>query len=1117
MGISKKTLILAIGATAASISCAQNFPNTLELGHSSVDLLRVRAGALGIPLKHSNVLAGTLDLTLGARHLRQGTDYTADLEAGLVYLLVKASEGDVLSATYRYTGDGKTASSGGGLKMNFGSGSNLLKLGLGVAERDANGSVYTSNVFGLGNQFKLGSNVRMKSLLFHSQRSNESDFTSNQTLGGQFLSQGISANLGGGEIGLNYQSVGRNFTGFGQLKSEDLDGRDLSTLRRQIGFTTTQFAAKNIQLFGLKFSGDKKNIADGSSRLQWDSLNVEKGGLKLGYSTRKSSQSFGRYGDLFEQDRDQLQRESGLTFSKFTFGTSNLQGEQYRVGNGDQAINRSSVQLKFGGSLFEAKTQKVDAGFGRFSSLRDAESGQWAREAGLERNSLSFSNGNKFSVSRLNLSDVGGKSNHSDIHLQNKGLSFDQFVLNSDSGFRSLGNLTAEETDLLSSRYASIIGPAGSYNPGMRGQFAGASGLDRKWSRLAFSGSRFGVETTFGQVSQGESAVTASSWAVTGSNFSAKWGSQSSDVGFNRFNNLMEFERQKLGTLAGVNTHNISASFTPTGKSFNFSSLDASAGSEKAMRHALSFSTGALKLSTNRRAVSAGFSGAGQLVDPEAGMLAQLVGRNQSDTSVSFAPNNKFAFSSNFQSNQAASGTQGQTSSDLRLLWALNPKLGLDLQSRRFVNQFDANRADEINSDRFGLNFTGTKLGTFSFGGEVTSQGGQGSTLSSYRRFNGGWGLNFGKTSFSASGDAFYYNDGNFEKAFVGTLSHQLSNRMGLSVTHNFTDKVEDQSDRTHRDLGFWYDFGGGVKLNFGSSRDLAGGAAGSYRQDWGLTGGNIGALAIGPSRYQEARQDGLNTGATSGWSLSSNRKLRIGPISNLNFFVRGDAQTQSKSLQAENRGYGFSGNLGKLLLSSDYRSQIEVSNQQRWISRGFQAAYETQALTAKFDYRLRTGSNGYSALTRNYQISARLGNGFSLSNQMVTLPEQANGGILLGSQIQDFRNNEWKLNWSGPKFEISGTYLERFQNKWLTRTSGLTFNLEKMAHAPLSFFYGMEQGSTGSTRMGGQRFSFAWTPKPSYKQAFNISVSNFSRVGVVPNPGNPLGLNLNLEYSLRF
>lgn len=1096
---------------------------------NSVDIVTVKPGLFAYPLRHAGVVPGSESVDLGGKTLVAGRDYVLDSAAGTLALRTRARVGESLVVSYQYSASApQTTSSATGSNafgLNFSAIPDRLgfNFGMGIAERTADGTVATSNVFGLGNNFSSGSS-KLKGRFLHSDRTSFGQVDGSVPTSGnakaQFIDQMFQTAAFGGGLSLNYRSIGNGFSGFSQLRGGDYSDSEIGQLQREIGLRRTGFTANGLNFGGLKFSGADNRVMDSGKGIRWQQYSLKQGSSEFSFSNRSVDTAFSRFGDLGEQDRDALSREAGMNFRSLGFKSSQLNFSQnVTQDQSGNAIQRQSIAMSHFGLNLQLSNQSIDSGFNRFGSLRDEQRGQWSREAGLSRNNLSLqSKSFGFSTEKLSTAQAGAQ--RLDTFAQWGGLRIDHLNDRADTGFNMLPNLAAEELDRRIKRIGELSTNGYGYNPGLRGVYAGAAGLDRSWTNLSFAekGRSFGFRQ--GAVEDGNNRAASREFSVQLPGVKAQSFRSNIDSGFNRIWNLMDFERSKFGFMSGLRTGGDSLSLSHGNRSFEFSRLMANIGESQAGRTKVGWSSPGLSFSANWRNVDSSFTNAGQLVDPEAGVLAQLIGRSQRDLSLSWNPNQRFGFSGNLNQVRNLSTGELLTSEQRRLQLGLDRKNQLSIeQARTFQGIAGLDPVMNFSMTRLGWSSDFGANGKLSLSAESANQGGKLSILPSYQRAGGLFERSFGSsTKLRLETDQYRYANGEQESVQNMSIEHRLTKNFGLSASSNRVDRYGQSADQTNRSLGFWLDLGGGVVLRMGQNRQLNGTGNGTINQNWSLSGGSLGFLNVGQSGYQDDRIDASRTQSNSNWSVQTGRGLNFGVLKNLRFSLAGDARNASMVTQVENRQYGVSGEFLGAKVGMDYRSQLDPGSQQRAAVRGYhlEFGHSNTFIAGKFDYRLRTLPNGASALTRSYDLAVNMGHGLRAVNQMVTLPEQQNGGILLGSQNLNFRKNEWKVTKDGLAPYL--TYTEQFLNGQLSRISGFGSDLAKIDGIPsVTFFYGMEQSSQGSNRAGSQRFSFTFTPKQGPNQAFSMSFTNLSRVGVVPNPGSPVGVSLQLEYRLRF
>ncbi|MEQ1821759.1 MAG: hypothetical protein ABL949_04565, partial [Fimbriimonadaceae bacterium] len=126
-------------------------------GTPTIDLVILKGNQPGVPLRFGSIVAGSESVTFNGRKLERGKDYQMDYAAGVVYLMRAQRAGQSLTVSYRYE-PGKQATQTG--RTNFAAtlptykfdltpdGSMTAVVGFGLAERQSDGNVVMSNLYG---------------------------------------------------------------------------------------------------------------------------------------------------------------------------------------------------------------------------------------------------------------------------------------------------------------------------------------------------------------------------------------------------------------------------------------------------------------------------------------------------------------------------------------------------------------------------------------------------------------------------------------------------------------------------------------------------------------------------------------------------------------------------------------------------------------------------------------------------------------------------------------------------------------------------------------------------------------------------------------------------------
>jgi hypothetical protein len=1110
---------------------------------------------MGVPLRHGGVIAGSEQVTLNGRRLKRGDDYSMDNDAGIVYLLCPNKPGQSVSVSYRYepsrSGVGEPVQAGSlvPMRMNFGSGNSIgMTLGLGLAERTTDGQVLSTNIFGWNNNFNLGGNS-LNGLMLVGERTQQNaksafEYQANNMAPGQgkshLIMQSLAGVLGGGKFKLDYQDISGNFGGFSAVRANGYSSDVANQMAKEKGLKRLGFSMDNVQLGGLGFSNSYRTVGNEKGGIKWSDFGINAGSLTLNYKSQQVGERFDRFNDLAETNREQLAREAGLTrqamdvawklgFGALSYSTSAI------TDTASKGINRTD--LKFTGSKFNFNmgNQVVEQGFNRFSSLNDVQAGQWGREVGLKRNwmafdALAFGAGSQpLKFSQYSIDSPSGGIENLDASAGGSKWSFEHIKRNVDRGFTALPNLTPQEIGDNMAAISKMYVKGGVPITGdMAGFYLQSPGLSRDFTRVNFkpsSGWDFGFESL--KMQGIEDGGRVNNLSLSGAGVNLAFREQKFGEKFNELTRLMQFEQQRLGTLAGLDRTDFSVKAKMRGGSnLAFNNTNAETANGGLDRHSLSYTDRTMQLNVNHRKVGPNFNAISQLLDPEAGMLAQMIGFNQTDYSFKWQamPNlfidaaswdgfsdtlNQRRMASNLLVNWGpAKGTQFQfqrTSSDsnnpLDLLLA-------NLLQRMSFNQ-DFGKAGVLRYTQQEMNFAGTQS-------SVPSN--KMSDLSYEAKLSGNTNL---KTQLVNTD----YADGNSEKVQSHTINTELTKRAGLSLTNTTIARSGAAPDEKKTNMGFWVNLWNGVRLNVGVNDGLNNTGSSVTQHTVSLTPGTIGNMQVGSANYAaNTWEQGNRTQANSNISLSSVKPFNLGFFKELKFNIGQDTAADNGAWLKENKSLAFSGKVGSNAFGFNYFSQMN-NLQQRGVDRTFTfatAQSTTAKLRANLIYKQRTLPDNTEIAMRNFSIIAQPWKDVLICNEMVTNPELPRGDVLLGSMPQPMRVNKWKLDYlRDPNFKISGTWEEQRNDDtdMLSRMGGVTFTMFEKSGSPVSLFLGVEQTGGGQLpRHLANRWALRFDQKPGPNQALSLFIGNITYGGTL-NPGEKARGNLSadIQYQYRF
>jgi hypothetical protein len=1125
-------------------------------GKLSVDLMFTKPDALGVTLRHGAIIAGSVEVSLDGHKLQPGQDYNIDLDSGVVYLLVQTKPGAAVSTSYRYDPSRAGASTGvsaSGLvpmKMDFGGGNSLgITLGMGLAERTADGSVMSSNIFGWSNSFSLGGNAALTGLMLVGERTQQQatsafEYQGKTVAPGQgkshLIMQNLGTSVGGGTISFNYQDVSQNFGGFSAVQANGYSAEVANQLAKEKGLKRMGFSMDKVNLGGLGFTNSYRTVGDQTGGIKWEDFGINAGGLSLNYKSQAVSQKFARFADLAEANRDQLARETGMSRKSmdaaYKLGAAGSLSYSNSVISDDtlgKGIDRSDFRLTSSRFNFDLGSQDVQAGFTRVSSLNDAEAPQWGKEIGLARKWMAFdstvlgtgSKPLKFSQSSVN-SPTGGMKNL-DASVGAKGWGIEHYRRQVDPGFTALPNLKPDEINANIAAITNMYQKGGMPVTGdMAGTYFQSPGLTRDFTRVTVSPTskwNFGFDSLRMQGQQDTALVN--SFTMQGGGLNLSYRHEDLGKGFSELTKLMPFEQQKLGLLPGLDRTDLSldANFRKGGK-LSFGQTSASTATGGLDRQTLAYADRTMQFSMNSRSVGPNFTQVNQLVDPEAGILAQMVGLHQSDASLKWQVNSGLHIDASSWSGMNDTLTQKRNLSNVLVNWGPNKGTNFEFQrsSSDSNNPFDALLANILQRMSFAENMG--KAGTLKF----TQQNMQydptvsklpdakTSDLSYETKLNAATSLKTEQISTS-------YADGNHESTSANTLSTELSKKAGLSFTDIATQRTGAAPSERKHNVGFWMTLWGGVKFNLGMNDNLNDAGTSATSHTMSLTPGSIGNMKVGSANYvANSWQQGDRTQANSTISLSTVKPFNFGILKELKMNIGQDTAADNGAWLKENKTLGLAGKVGKNAFGYNYFGQMNNLGQ-RGADRTFTFATdqsEKSPLRANLLYKFRTMPGDQNIAIRNFSVTARPWKGLELTNEMVTNPELPRSDLLLGSLPQPIRVNKWKLDYSrDPNCKISGSWEEQRNDDTnsLSRLGGLTFTLYEKTGSPISIFVGVEQAGGNVPDHTANRWSLRWDQKPGPNQALSLFVGNVTYGGTLFTGEKHANLSVDFQYQYKF
>lgn len=1125
---------------------SQNAVQPTVGGVGAVDLVQLSRVTLGVPLRHAGIVVGSEHVDLNGRDLRKGDEYSIDYGAGIIYLKVTPRVGDAVRVSYRYDpAKANATSSGGGVpnfRLNLTPGGQIgFVAGLGVAERTADGRVLSSNVFGFNTNFSMGpkSSGSLKGVVFFSDRQAVDSQSliapeatgSDQGGSSHAILQDLNTSVGkGGKISLSYQDIGKGFTAMNAFSGAGYTDGQVGQLGKEKGLKRFGFGLTDIGVDGFKFSNGLKVVQDGKNSITWRSGGIKVGDFSFGYTSQKVDRGFTRFRDIAEGDRDQLGREAGMARLGFAGGFGKQFGfnsSKIDDGNGN-SIQRRELSLDMLGFKYRMGDQYVQSGFGRIASLKPEEQALFRTESGLRRDWMSFSIAGKanqaspFSFASNNVRSDGGEYRATDLNLNAGGISIEHSNRDISQGFGHTGSLQPQEILDDLNKVARMYDPNGiPIRPEDRQRYIQQSGIGRSLWRIGLAplkGWSAGFQTLRLKGRQDGADVLSAFLKGKGASFTFR--SERIGKDFNELNGLMLFERDRLGIM----TNFAKTDWTVETKNFQLSQMVAKRGDSVASRGSLHASGKTFDLSVNQRRVDAAFADVNQIVDPEKDLLASLIGQKGTQAKLQWRPWRGMSINAESVDLTGSGIQRNRDFKNLDIQW--NPRKGTEL-GYLYVK----NRTDDPTQLLF---YSGLERFTLK---QDLGHGLQFRFLDEKQQFDGTWTNqpNASKQFFALAGPInkttkfgiershTTYDDGTSETVQANTLQTQLSPKAGLSVTQTTADRPGTAGDERHGDVGAWLILPNGMKLTYGYVRNLNGQGTGNNDENVSITGGTVGNVQVGDSGYIEKNWDADHRRvAQSNLSLSSVKPFKMGLLHNFKWNFGFNALRDRGAWQAENRNFAFSADLGSNSIAYEYKSQI-WSNQMRGIDRTFKFSTDqspNRFFTASVFYKLRTLPWDAQVMIRDYNFTLRPTKNMELTHQLLTNPDRANGGVLLGSMATPERRNVWKLDYKANQnftFGASWQEIRNDQNHALSRVAGVNATLFNANGSPLRLFFGVDEQAGNVERRTTYRYSIDFTQRAGPNQSFSFTLGNMAFEHSIAAGQHRNNWTGRLDYTLRF
>lgn len=539
-------------------------------------------------------------------------------------------------------------------------------------------------------------------------------------------------------------------------------------------------------------------------------------------------------------------------------------------------------------------------------------------------------------------------------------------------------------------------------------------------------------------------------------------------------------------------------------------------------RQTISYRDKGIEFDFNTRAVDGAFQGLHTFADPERDLFRVLAGYRAQEGRLRWSPSKSLRIESDlWRWDEILGGRDRQTERTL-VRWL--PDSMTSIQALTTEHRFGSAEGDEINQRGQTLTISRdiSKFGRLTLSQDSQSFDGKSETQpdSTTRSVSFEAKLN-PKTGFKTQQSETIFEDGKRTTVLSNTLSTDLNKRTGVSVTQTNVNRDGDQADETHRQYGFWYDFGKGIKFNYGYQRALVG-EEGDLKSVMEVTPGDVAGVKVGSAHYSQNRQDGKRDQTFGRFSFGSVKPMNWGILKDVTFSFNADTHRDHWRWQKENRSMSFAASHAAMGFGFDYSSQIAPSGE-RAIDRFFSFTTDRTGkadFQASFKYGVRTLPSDESVLIRDYSFSWKPADNVVLKHAMVTNPLAARNGVLLGTFFQPLRTNSWTLDIQNSKAFKGGFFWKENMDEarsLITREGGVSFVLNASNPSPLHLSYGVQQVMERGQKRTAHKFGFMFNQRPGPNQSWNLMFENLNWQHGRPHGSLLQNWNARMDYSWRF
>lgn len=1119
-------------------------------GRLAVDLMPGYRPGLGYPLRYAGIIKGSVKADVDGVPLEEGRDFTLDYAAGVMYIARRVKAEQSIRVAYRhdpkYAHQSMQSSALPILSLSFGQSSSVqMLLGVTGVSRNSDGSMMNSNLAGMRNNFSFSGGSLAGLFLVSNQSEAMVDADSSSpdqtapkdgvTGTDRLIVQDFSAKFGSVSFNLNYQDVGEKFSGFSMLQAAGYDQITAAQLEKEKGLQRIGLGISAGDPSSLQLSNSMKVVSDGDATIEWGGYDIKAGAFGAYYNYRSIDQGFNRFRDLAEKDRDQLAKERGIdrmgVGGSYRFNpTTSLKYDQSTIGDRNGDISFRS--FNFGSSFVNVSflEQIFDQKFTRTKDLAEGERELWAKQRGLERREFLLSTpkdakGLQLSYFTREVEQGKNRLSANAFSFAHGGYGIEFWNRSIDRGFGRTGDLPQADLDQMIAQTARMYDPKANPNQNDRGMLAREAGIDREFLRLTANPLKnWGMAFEQIGIVSGKNGIGRTAFQISTPSVKFDFSNMNFSAGFNRVGDLSDYERKLYGNQIGFDRTDWSfaGNFGKLG-ALTVSNLTVNSAEGSADRLTAKYASNGIEIAGSMRSVDDTFRRAGSIVDPEASLLGSLAGFNQRDLAFKLTSVKNLSVEGLLYGSENPSLRQSRDRQRLDVKYSIDAKTGVRLLADRA--HFDGADGALLHNDFF-LGEAQRDLGSLGkvtfrheteevFGSEAKRPGRQ----TNYLKYD----TNLSKTIGVGTEQArTEFADGGYENLQIYRATAKLTPKLTVTASDISIDRDGNKPDLNTYSYGIAYDFGNNLKIGYNHFRELNSAGVGRRDLRWDVSSGDYYGVDIGGS-YDEKRIDNERTTTLAKFNISNKKPFNIGPLSNISIKLGFDGQSDRAIIQRENKLGDFTARLFGSDIGATY-SHVILPGEHVAADRTFWLKLDPSGknpLQANLQYKVRTLPNDDNHVIRNYDISWKPNDTFKLSHKAETLPERANGGVPLGSNLLPTGTRSWAIDWNSSKttaYKFAFSELFNWQQNTLARKLEFGVSLFKDSGSPLTLKYGIENLEAVRDRRSTRSvFEVSFDQKPGPNQVLSMSVGTINWEQGVPQGTLANNVTFRVDYQLRF